>query len=263
VFEQVFAMQPLWHKPDTPGWMGLMTAGTTVPSGVPYLEETVLATSRYLATVHGLTDDQARAGSLLPGWSRGHVVTHLSRNADALCNLLQWALTGDESPMYRSQEHRDADVEAGSGRRATELVRDAEHSSDRYERMARMLPADRSEVMVSRTPGSPPFPVADVGAMRWTEVEVHHADLGLGYTAADWPVELLTHLLERRQRELAEDGRDLVLDVEDLGRRVEVGDGGPTVRGAASDVVRWLLGRGDGSGLACSSGPLPELGRWR
>jgi maleylpyruvate isomerase len=245
-------MQPLWHKPDTPGWMGLMTAGTTVSSGVPYLEETVQATSRYLDALHALTDDEARAPSLLPGWSRGHVVTHLSRNADALCNLLQWATTGDECPMYRSQEHRDADVEAGAGRPASELVRDAAYSADRFERAARMLPPDRGGFLVTRTPGSEPFAVGLVGAMRWTEVEVHRADLGTGYAAADWPVELLELLLDRREREL-----------EDLGRRIEVGSGGPTVSGAAPDVVWWLLGRGDGSGLACSAGTLPELGRWR
>ena len=239
-----------------------MTAGTTVSSGVPYLEETVLATSRYLEALHALTDEQAREPSLLPGWSRAHVVTHVSRNADALCNLLQWALTGEECPMYRSQEDRDADIEAGAGRSAAELLRDAAYSADRFERAARMLPADRAGRPVTRTPGSDPFPVGTVGAMRWVEVEVHRADLGTGYTAADWPVALLEHLLERREQELAADGRDLVLEVEELGR-VEVGNGGPTVSGTAPDVVWWLLGRGEGNGLACSAGPLPDLGRWR
>src|ERR671930_1390843 len=68
-----------------------------------------------------LTDAQARAPSGLPGWSRGHVLTHLARNADALVNLLTWARTGVETPMYASGEQRNADIEAGAGRSAEEL----------------------------------------------------------------------------------------------------------------------------------------------
>ena len=34
---------------------------------------------RVAATLAELSDDAARAPSLLPGWSRGHVATHLSR----------------------------------------------------------------------------------------------------------------------------------------------------------------------------------------
>ena len=54
------------------------------------------ATSRLTAAAAGLTDAQAREPSRLPGWSRGHVLTHLARNADGLRNLLIWARTGIE-----------------------------------------------------------------------------------------------------------------------------------------------------------------------
>ena len=60
-----------------------------------------------MRTVAALTDSQARAPSLLPGWTRGHVVTHLARNADALRNLLTWARTGIPTPMYPSRQARD------------------------------------------------------------------------------------------------------------------------------------------------------------
>ncbi len=52
------------------------------------------ATDRLLATAEGLTGGQAREPSPLPGWSRGHVRTHIARNADGLRNLLIWARTG-------------------------------------------------------------------------------------------------------------------------------------------------------------------------
>ena len=34
--------------------------------------------------IDGLTEDQARGLSRLPGWTRGHLLTHIARNADGL-----------------------------------------------------------------------------------------------------------------------------------------------------------------------------------
>ncbi len=62
------------------------------------------ATARLRQTAAGLSDDQAREPSLLPGWSRGHVLTHIARNADSLRNLLIWARTGVETPQYSGAE---------------------------------------------------------------------------------------------------------------------------------------------------------------
>jgi DNA-binding CsgD family transcriptional regulator len=44
-----------------------------------------------VAAAGRMTDAEAREPSLLPGWTRGHVLTHVARNADALTNLLSWA----------------------------------------------------------------------------------------------------------------------------------------------------------------------------
>ena len=41
------------------------------------------ATARLLATARTLDDDAVRAPSPLPGWTRGHVLTHVARNADS------------------------------------------------------------------------------------------------------------------------------------------------------------------------------------
>src|SRR6266487_233065 len=71
------------------------------------------ATDRLLATAAALSDAQAREPSLLPVWSRGHVLTHIARNADGLANLLRWAGTGRETPMYASAASRTADIAAG------------------------------------------------------------------------------------------------------------------------------------------------------
>jgi maleylpyruvate isomerase len=231
-------------------------------SALPHLEETVAATARFLATLDVLGDSDLREPSLLPGWTRGHVVAHVARNGDAVTNLVGWAATGEECPMYTSQEARDAAIEQGAGRPAAVQRADAAESAARFLAAARALAADRWEVGVTRVPGGPPFPVRRVGAMRRTEVEVHHADLGTAYSAEDWPDDFLDHLLGRRRRELAESGRPVTLELTDRGAVVATGAGGPRVSGATADVVWWLLGRGAGERLACSDDRLPDLGRW-
>jgi maleylpyruvate isomerase len=66
--------------------------------------------------------------SRLPGWTRGHVVCHVARNAEGLVRLLHWARTGIETPMYPSAEARVADIEAGAGRPLDEQLDDVRNT---------------------------------------------------------------------------------------------------------------------------------------
>jgi maleylpyruvate isomerase len=227
----------------------------------PHLDETVVATARYLASLAELTDEDVRQPSVLPGWTRAHVISHLSRNADALTNVLHGAQAGEQRSQYPSTEERDADIEKGAGRSVAELRADAIASAGRWVQAANELHTSNLDAPGSRVPGSKAYPVSRVGRMRRTEVEVHHADLGIGYTAADWPTDLVDLLLTRRSRELETD-HPMVLELTDRGESVEIGSGGPTISGSAADVVWWLLGRGAGDGVTCSSGQLPDLGKW-
>jgi maleylpyruvate isomerase len=233
-------------------------------SAVPHLLETENATTRYLAALTDLTDAEMRAPSLLPGWSRGHLVTHLSRNADGLCNLLHWATTGIESYMYPSQEARDADIEAGAGRSAEELREDASASAGRFLQAANQLDVAHLDAIVARTPGAPTFKARTVLLLRRIEVEVHHADLDIGFTHRDWDQEFAETMLDRAQRDRQE-GPAMVLKSTDSGRVWKYGGQGqgPQVSGTSTDLAWWVLGRGDGDGLATDVGVLPILGPWR
>jgi maleylpyruvate isomerase len=230
-------------------------------SELPNFDETVVATARYLEALTELSDEDVRAPSLLPGWSRGHVITHLARNADALANVLSGPSAGETRPMYESNDTRDADIEAGAGRSAAELRDDSLAATDRWRRAAEQLHAEHLEAPGCRTPGGRTWPVRRVGMMRRTEVEVHHADLGIGYSAADWPSDFVAALMKRRRRELAEDGLPFSWRATDTGDTWSSGDG-PTVEGTAADLAWWLLGRGSGERLTSSSGSLPEIGSW-
>ena len=228
----------------------------------PHLDETVVATARYLASLSALTDEDVRRPSVLPGWTRSHVIAHLSRNADALTNVLHGAQAGELRSQYPSAAQRDADIEESAGQSLAELRADAIASAGRWVQAANELHTSRLEAQGSWVPGSPPYPVRRVGRMRRTEVEVHHADLGIGYTAADWPQEFVDLLLDRRASQLESADQALVLELTDRGESREIGTGGPTVSGSTADVLWWLLGRGGGTGVTCSSGQLPDLGKW-
>lgn len=228
----------------------------------PFLDETVVATARYLGAVVELSAEDLLAPSLLPGWTRAHVVTHLARNADAFTGLLHAAQAGEPGAMYPSVDARNADIEAGATRGPADLRADAVASAGRWVQAANELHASRLGSPVSRLPDGEPFPVSRVGLMRLTEVEVHHADLGIGYTAADWSAVFTTALHERRARELAEGGVVLSWSADDTGQTWSSGPGGPHVSGTAAALAWWLVGRSSGEGLACSEDRLPELGRW-
>jgi maleylpyruvate isomerase len=45
-----------------------------------------------------LSYDGLDAPSLLPGWSRRHVIAHVGYNARAVARLVEWASTGVETP---------------------------------------------------------------------------------------------------------------------------------------------------------------------
>src|ERR1700761_6207748 len=87
------------------------------------------ATQRLVRTAAQLSAAEIRQPSLLPGWTRGHVLSHVARNADGLRNLLIWAQTGTQTPMYPSAEARVAGIEAGAERGPAEQAADLTDSA--------------------------------------------------------------------------------------------------------------------------------------
>jgi maleylpyruvate isomerase len=144
------------------------------------------ATIRLLETVGRLTDDDVRQASLLPGWSRGHVLTHVARTADAMGNLLRWAQTGVPVPAYTSQQDRDSAIDAGAGRGVAELLTDLATSAGAFNAEVAAMPEQAWRRTV-RVLDYPEFPAAQLLVRRLVEVELHHVDLDTGYGPGDWP----------------------------------------------------------------------------
>lgn len=232
---------------------------------IPLLDETVHATTRYLGALTVLQSEDLEVPSALPGWTRAHVVAHLSRNADAFTRVLTQAAAGEPASMYDSPESRNYDIdETVATHDASSLLADAAAASLRFEEAAAAYDGPL-EATYARVPGgSETFTVDTVGPRRLTEVEVHHADLLLEYRAAEWPERFSRDLIARRQDELGLDGPSMVLSSTDVDGLWKFGSGpGPEITGAAGDLAWWLVGRGAGAGLVSSTGELPQIAKWR
>jgi maleylpyruvate isomerase len=222
-----------------------------------------VATEMLERLVGDLDDRAMRRPSLLPGWTRAHVVSHLARNADGLVNLLTWARTGIEHPMYASNADRDADIQEGSTRMARVLHEDLRAACERLTAAAERLSDSQWEAVVTaRTPT--PFPAANIPSIRLFELWVHMVDLDVGFTFADIPADEIEAALEAAisRHTNRPDGRSLRIGVtlpdgeervwEVAGSDDEVYE----VAGPAEAVLAWLTGRGDGAEL---SGEVPAL----
>jgi len=143
---------------------------------------------RLLDTVAGLDEAGVRDPSRLEGWTRGHVLTHLARNADAHTRMLGAALRGQSVEAYAGgREERATAIEAGAGRDVAMLLDDVTRSiSDLESAWAAMTPDAWDGHGLSR---GREWPCRAMPYFRWREVEMHHVDLGVGYDTEDWPEE--------------------------------------------------------------------------
>lgn len=220
------------------------------------------STESLIATVEGLGVEDLAAPSLLPGWSRAHVVAHLTLNAEGLAGVLQGAAARSPRPMYASVEGRDEDIARLVTAPADELLPRLRAACAAFADAASALTEPDWTGTFERTPDGPRFDLANLPTMRWWEVEIHHADLAAGYTHAAWPDGFSVALIESRVKRHAVDAR-VELFATDLRRAWHLGGpGGPLISGTASDLAWWLTGRGAGDGLMTSEGDLPDIAGW-
>ncbi|MFD4357228.1 maleylpyruvate isomerase family mycothiol-dependent enzyme [Nocardia sp. NPDC058519] len=241
-----------------------MTSETATPTDL--LDQVAASTARFDTAIGTLTDAALAEPSLLPGWTRGHVLAHLSRNADSLLNLLLWARTGIEMPQYPSVAIRDADIEAGAPRPLTVQHADFTATAHRWQAVATTMPAADWQAEVRNRQGGT-LTADQIPWMRLRETEIHHVDLDIGYTPADWPAPFVARLLPEAAADLStkllpEATPTFDIQSTDTDFITTIGPGRPhhTVLGPASALLAWLLGRTDGADL---TGPLPPLPAWK
>ncbi|WP_282691684.1 maleylpyruvate isomerase family mycothiol-dependent enzyme [Streptomyces sp. CC208A] len=213
------------------------------------------ATERLLTDAASWDNASVAEPSRLPGWTRGHVLAHLARNADALVNVLEGR------PMYASAETRDADIERDAPRPLDVQLADVRATADRFQE-ATAAPADWSRTVELRNGVTDS--ASRIPFRRWVEVALHHVDLGCGYELEDLPEEFVQREIDFLTERFAghRDVPATAVRADDGGVWTTGGgaEGGPvTVSGPAPELLGWLAGRRDGSALKAEGGPLPQL----
>jgi len=219
--------------------------------------------------VSEMTEADMRGPSRLDGWTRGHVVSHLARNADGLVNLLSWARTGIEHPMYASTVDREADIEEGTHRLAWVQQEDLWAAHQRFGQAADGLaPADWSAHVTDRR--GEPIVASLVPWMRLTEVLVHQVDLDLG-ADFDRVAELvgpqaepfIEYVVTRYENRTDVPAVRLSVELPGGDERIwTLGSGdedASDVHGSVAATAAWLTGREVPAGLV---GDVPRLPAW-
>jgi maleylpyruvate isomerase len=211
------------------------------------VDDVIASARRFGASAAALGDAQLCAPSALPGWTRGHVLTHVARAADSRRGLLEAARRGAVGRQYDSEQQRADDIEEGARRSPTVIREDVTAALERLLAAVTDHPADRWE-QPGEFLGVGLRPVRRVVPSMLRELELHHVDLDAGYRPRDWPPDFVAEQLERVTVSLA--GRAEPFTVRLPDRTLAVGDGGRmTVAGDPAPMLAWLTGRGTGTGL--------------
>jgi maleylpyruvate isomerase len=101
--------------------------------------------------------------------------------------------------------------------------------------------------------------MAELPLYRWREAEIHHVDLGLGFTTDDWDAEYVETELELWVPGLDERlpaGTGAVVTATDTGSSWRVGAPKVTMQvdAPSRSLLAWIIGR-EVTGY-------PEIGRW-
>lgn len=229
----------------------------------PYIGKIEKANERLLATVSGLDDVAMAAPSLLPGWDRAMVLTHLSNNADGIRRCAEAAVRGEVAVMYPGGDGvRDAEIEAGRGQPTTVVEHRLVESLGRLQSVLVEAPQSAWEARAITRLGEVTVGSGLVIA-RLREVEVHHVDLNCGYGPSDWNYGWVVEEMDRAMLSLPSrlpSGTAVVLTATDSEQHWVAGSGDATeIIGPLAQIFAWVTGRATSVG----GREAPVLSAWR
>jgi maleylpyruvate isomerase len=169
--------------------------------------------------------------TVLAGWTVGHLLTHIARQADSVVRMLDGRDQYEGGAKGRSEE-----IESGASRDLEALVTDVRMSIWRLE--SRWAAHQDWEALVTLVSGAV-VPCHELPFRRWREVAIHHVDLGIGMGFEDLPSEYLRR--ELRLMEMLWNSRQPMGLTGLPARALEL---------APPQRLAWLMGRAEVEGLA-------------
>ncbi len=215
-----------------------------------------------------LSDADVPAPSALPGWSRGHVLAHITGISNAMARQLEFAARGETVDLYDGgYDGRTKAIEMSAGHSLEQHRADVAAALERalraFDSVATSPAAAGWQAPISYRGGV----VFDGGLALWRELVIHASDLGTGRGPETWSRHFCGHLFNFLSARVPEDQK---LVLQPLGMPpVTIGAGGRStvVSGMVTDIAAWLAGReptlGSLRASAAADGvELPELLPW-
>ncbi len=197
---------------------------------------------------------QFRDDSVLPDWTRAHVVAHICGFSNAIARQFEYAVEGKVIQHYDGgAEGRDADIDALVAEDPAVIRGAMEEGLDRMTAAIGSMSGDDWDLPISYREG-----IAFDGLLAaWRELVIHLADLDLGRGSDGWSEAFCLHLFDFLAPRVP-DGKKFV------GDGFSVGDGSDEVqvKGGLQDFAAWLAGREPEGELTFSTGEAPGLDPW-
>jgi maleylpyruvate isomerase len=195
-----------------------------------------------------LNDEDVRAPSALPGWTRGHVLAHLTGICNAMARQLEYAAREETIELYDGgMAGRNRAIDMAAGHDAAAHLSDLTAAMGRAIKRFDVLPGIKDS-SANHTGWYAPISyrggvVLDGGLALWRELVIHNSDLLTGRGPETWSREFCGHLFDFLAARVPPNDK---LVLQPLGLPpVSIGSGNRSivVGGMITDIAAWLAGR--------------------
>jgi maleylpyruvate isomerase len=210
-------------------------------------------------------DDASVAGpSQLPGWTRGHVLAHITGIANAMARQLDYARRGEKIELYDGgMDGRNKAIELAAGHSLAQHTESVTKAVESAVASFDALEPDDWQAPITYRDGT----VFDGGQALWRELTIHASDLGVGFGPETWSRPFCEHLIGFLAARVPGEYK-LVLQPTGL-PQISIGGGSTSIAitGMLTDIAAWLAGREPSLGslratAAADGVELPELLPW-
>lgn len=239
-------------------------AGMTAITPEALLAELHKAADVVASQAGKLAEDDVKAPSLLPGWTRGHVLAHLAGISNAMARQLEFAGRGETVELYDGgQEGRTKAIDMAAGHTLAQHRADLDAALARALRAFDSLDAGSWQVPISYRGGV----VLDGGFALWRELLIHATDLGTGRGPETWSRPFCEHLFDFLAARVPEGQRFVLQPLGLPPVTIGAGNRSTVINGMLTDIAAWLAGREPSLGslrasAAADGVDLPELLPW-
>ncbi|SCX35277.1 maleylpyruvate isomerase family mycothiol-dependent enzyme [Agrobacterium rosae] len=204
-----------------------------------------LGSAYFFRKLNELTDAELDRPSLVPGWSRRHLIADIGYQARRLARLVEAARSLRREESLDEPDAQNEDVDFGASLPAHALRYLYRHSQVHLDVEWRDLDA-AGWLFTVRSLRGDMVPVAETPRLRSRAIWLAAVDLDNGGSFRDFPNSVTDSLLEDVAVNLHRGPAipSVRLLRSDRSDAVIVGSGECVVSGTSSDLLRWLSGRG-------------------